>query len=121
MTRDRTEYRRKWNAEHREQRKKYSAEYRAQHREAPRMRTYGLSRDEAIRLGGITVCFACGETDLAGHNHHIDHDYGSGLVRGILCAGCNMALGLMHDSPWRLRALADYVDSWKPVSPECGD
>lgn len=39
-----------------------------------------------------------------------DHDHKTGKVRGILCNGCNMALGQTKDDPLRLRLLAEYVE-----------
>ena len=41
----------------------------------------------------------------------IDHDHKTGKVRGLACDGCNRALGLVEDSPERLRALANYLEA----------
>jgi hypothetical protein len=40
----------------------------------------------------------------------LDHDHSTGEFRGWLCSNCNAALGLMADSPERLRAMAEYVE-----------
>lgn len=40
----------------------------------------------------------------------VDHDHATGVIRGILCTDCNTSLGLMDDSPVRLRAAATYLD-----------
>ena len=42
----------------------------------------------------------------------VDHDHATGKVRGILCAGCNRALGFMFDKPALLRRGAEYLESW---------
>ena len=41
----------------------------------------------------------------------VDHDHDTGIVRGLLCRACNTSMGLVSDSPERLRQLADYLDS----------
>lgn len=40
----------------------------------------------------------------------IDHCHTTGVVRGLLCSGCNKALGCAGDDPARLRALAVYLE-----------
>jgi hypothetical protein len=42
---------------------------------------------------------------------HVDHDHATGLVRGILCHGCNVALGMLGDSSLRLDGLKEYLRS----------
>ena len=39
----------------------------------------------------------------------MDHDHETGEVRGLLCANCNLAIGLLEDSPSRILAAAAYV------------
>lgn len=41
----------------------------------------------------------------------IDHCHKSGVVRGLLCSPCNMAIGLFSDSPNRLLAALAYLTS----------
>lgn len=40
----------------------------------------------------------------------VDHCHTSGAVRGLLCHGCNVALGFAKDSPELLRRLALYLE-----------
>lgn len=40
---------------------------------------------------------------------HIDHSHVSGLVRGLLCGGCNTGLGGFKDRPGALVNAADYL------------
>lgn len=39
----------------------------------------------------------------------VDHDHRTGKVRGLLCSSCNMAIGLMKDSPFRLENAVKYL------------
>lgn len=76
-------------------------------------RAYGLSPAQyecmlAEQGGG---CAICGITDHGGKNWHVDHDHETGAVRGILCQGCNHALGGARDNPDTLVAAAKYL--WK--------
>jgi hypothetical protein len=69
-----------------------------------------------IRLAGRPKPDAC---DVCGSNEkykHIgicfDHDHLTGQFRGWLCAKCNLALGLVDDSPERLKKLAEYLENF---------
>jgi len=55
------------------------------------------------------VCEACGEPDAKGKKLAFDHCHDKGHFRGWLCHRCNLALGLMRDSPALLNKLADYL------------
>lgn len=39
-----------------------------------------------------------------------DHCHTTKTTRGILCAKCNLVLGLVKDDPERLRAAAEYLE-----------
>jgi len=44
-------------------------------------------------------CAVCGtHQSVLGKRLSIDHDHATGLVRGLLCSSCNLALGLMRDN-----------------------
>ena len=41
----------------------------------------------------------------------VDHDHESGQIRGLLCADCNTAIGLMQDDVALLAKAIDYLQS----------
>lgn len=65
-------------------------------------------------------CIGCGRLPSA-KSLHVDHDHqccpqGKSCVncrRGLLCYNCNTMLGLAHDHPHTLRALASYVERYR--------
>ena len=68
-------------------------------------------------------CAICGSTKPGGNNirFHIDHDHGccagawscGACVRGLLCNKCNLAVGLLRDSPGLFQRPAEYLSGWR--------
>jgi len=55
-------------------------------------------------------CAICGKGEAEnGKALAVDHDHESGVVRGLLCDHCNLALGRFQDSPEILRRALDYL------------
>lgn len=71
-------------------------------------RKYGLSpsdlEDMLVRQGG--ACCIC---KSRGVELFVDHDHASGAVRGLLCRGCNTALGWLRDDPQLAEQAAHYL------------
>lgn len=85
-----------------------------------RSRLYGLSLgayEELRRLQGDR-CAVCGRSVADGIRLGVDHDHVSGEVRGLLCDGCNVAIGGCQDSPEMLRAAAAYLERRPIVLPD---
>ena len=73
---------------------------------------------ERLRAQG-GVCAVCGQPETVIDKRtgvprelSVDHEHTTGCIRGLLCIGCNIALGHMHDSPDLLRAAADYLETF---------
>jgi hypothetical protein len=73
---------------------------------------YGISKEDYLALVEKQgyKCASCGD-DATGAEHtlHIDHDHQTNEIRGLLCAGCNTALGWLHDDVTRIEKLAKYI------------
>jgi hypothetical protein len=64
---------------------------------------YHRKKSSIRRFGTCPICTL--DTKLVA-----DHCHTTGLTRDPLCRKCNMALGLMNDSPSQLRAAASYLE-----------
>jgi hypothetical protein len=104
-----------WRAKNRES---YNATERQRYAESPAKwerhlrRKYGIGADEySNRLesqgGCCAICKASAKA--MGETLAVDHDHGTGMVRGLLCAKCNRMLGCANDAPEVLRAGAEYL------------
>ncbi|MCD0450102.1 endonuclease VII domain-containing protein [Actinocorallia sp. API 0066] len=71
-------------------------------------RRYGLTSREvderAAAQGG--TCAICRRKEPK----HVDHNSATGVVRGILCFGCNGGIGQLDHDPWRIRQAARYLE-----------
>jgi hypothetical protein len=78
-----------------------------------RLYLYGLNEklyaDLMEAQGGL--CALCKEP-LGEKTPHIDHNHATGEVRGLLHNNCNIAIGLLDESPNKLRLAADYLESF---------
>lgn len=81
-----------------------------------RVQRYGLKVDDLDRMfnqqrGRCAIC----PTIFSDGNYRVDHDHSSGKVRGLLCAACNTAIGLLKDNPLVLQSAKDYlIDTSSP-------
>ncbi len=104
----------RWQQENKEHLHDYRREYRqrrsVEERDAYLKRTFGITQadydDLLARQGG--GCAICGKQP-GKISLHVDHDHETGVVRGLLCVGCNNALGQFHDEPRLLLRAAEYV------------
>lgn len=76
---------------------------------------YGITKDAWLSLWDAQghACAVCGTQDFStsvGGKPAVDHCHRTGKVRGLLCMGCNTALGSMKDNPAVLMAGASYLE-----------
>lgn len=64
--------------------------------------------DEALLFQGGTCLICRSKPNRA--RLCVDHDHKTGVVRGLLCSGCNAALGLLKEDTNLLRRAADYLE-----------
>ena len=93
---------------HRPEHQFCSSECRKHNQRAKSLQAKGCNIDaRQVRIMvSAGKCQVCGATSELG----IDHCHVSGNPRGLLCRGCNTALGHARDTPERLRALAHYLE-----------
>jgi len=80
--------------------------------------SYNLTFDELMSIYNAKdkKCKICGDVYEKVSKHgglHIDHCHSSGKVRGLLCAKCNMLLGVSRDNVVILQSAIDYLNSQK--------
>ncbi len=103
-------------------------EYRKSHRQIVRdidrrkhiKKKFGISVEEydALFLNQNGKCAICDQPETTRQNGSerflaVDHDHDTGQIRGLLCFGCNCAIGNFKDSPRILRKALDYVEDKK--------
>lgn len=71
--------------------------------------SHGLTPEEAQAFKAGKACAVCGILDEL----CVDHDHGSGQIRGVLCRSCNLALGYLKDDVDRIYGLASYMEAQK--------
>ena len=80
-------------------------------------REFGISIEdyEALLASQDGLCAICHRPEtrqMFGRTSHmtVDHDHETGLIRALLCHGCNASIGLLEESPDRCRAAAAYLE-----------
>lgn len=82
---------------------------------------YGLSREDAKRIvrlrktGKCAICFCTANQSGKWHRLQVDHDHETGKMRGLLCVGCNRAIGYLNDSMERAKAVVNYLKHGEKV------
>jgi hypothetical protein len=89
------------------------------HRRKQQLKRRGLTPEQYDRLWteqqgkcANPNCQIMAEMVMADYRQglQVDHDHATGRVRGLLCSGCNRALGLVADDRERLLGLITYLN-----------
>ena len=98
----------------RKDREKYNLRQKEQRRRRQALANSDMDYNALLEKQGGTcaICLAVPE----GRQHHIDHDHESGMIRGLLCGPCNMALGLFKDDIVRLEAAIKYLNQSRELA-----
>jgi hypothetical protein len=100
------------------QRRSYRKNYNRRERPYRLKRLYGLTLDEyeAMRETQGGMCAICRRTEAALANSgerirdlSVDHCHETGTIRGLLCARCNSAIGLLGHNQELLLAAVRYL------------
>ena len=104
--------------------KEYQAAYRKANREKKSSlelyRRYGVTLEDHDRLlRKQNFCCAVCRTPSVSYSTRlaVDHCHDTGKIRGLLCSGCNIGIGMLADSPEMLRTAAKYIESSDCVAP----
>ena len=55
------------------------------------------------------LCALCRKPNAAGKKLAVDHDHKTGIIRGLLCNGCNTALGTLGDNVESIVKVLNYI------------
>jgi hypothetical protein len=114
-------YTREWVAAHPEYSRQYEQWRKEHHAERLHARgikkRYGMGIDDFLGLleSQEDCCLIClGRFDFSGYHKTdkspvVDHDHTTGVVRGLICKKCNIALGCFKDSPAVIASALRYL------------
>lgn len=101
--------------------KKFREANKEKLRDNQRWLKYGVSAEQYAEMVARQKgrCAICGDPPTR-QGLCIDHCHETGVVRGLLCANCNQALGKLRDDPRIMRAAIDYVEAYQERTPPTG-
>tara|TARA_R110002153_G_scaffold74070_1_gene192876 strand:+ start:1468 stop:1848 length:381 start_codon:yes stop_codon:yes gene_type:complete len=108
------EYREKNKEKAREQNKEWRENNKERNRCTKLQRDFGITQADFLEMSEKQghVCAICKqpETSKKKKNLSVDHNHDTGVVRGLLCNGCNTALGLFKDDAANLAKAIFYLE-----------
>lgn len=94
-------YHKQWREKNKVKFSKYQTCYR-----------YGISLEKYDEMMSVTNCPICGiefDSTKSRHKKNIDHCHDTGIIRGVLCHHCNLALGWFDHDVERLRKAINWL------------
>lgn len=84
-------------------------------RQASRAYKYGITPEDFKNMHESQQgkCAICSTKPKTKRGLHVDHDHDTGKVRGLLCHGCNVALGSFKEDVTLLNKAIEYLRSKK--------
>lgn len=73
---------------------------------------YGMTKEEVMMTLTTEKCDICSNGFKTTRDKCIDHDHGTGSVRGVLCRACNTGIGNFRDSPQLLERAILYLTGY---------
>lgn len=85
---------------------------------------YGITREDYLALedsqfGRCAICDGTPIADKRMTHLKVDHDHHTGVVRGLLCGYCNVAIGIFDDSQEILIRAARYLAAPPAQRTDC--
>ena len=80
------------------------------------MRTYKVTESTAQDLferKAKAICECCNKKITNKRKIHIDHNHQTGIVRGVVCASCNITFGKLENRPENIKAKYWYAERGK--------
>lgn len=72
------------------------------------------SQDSKCPICTHSITLPSGTAGVKTREAVVDHDHSTGKARGVICSGCNKALGSMGDDVASLRRAVEYLSKHKP-------
>ena len=79
-------------------------------------KNFGITAEEYNRMlieqkGKCGICHSTTPNSKQYSNFNVDHDHGTGQIRGLLCTSCNRMLGFAHDNIEILNSAVKYLST----------